>query len=153
MSLEPREVPAARGAYTVFWSPSGDALYFGVDRSLRRVTGDGGSSSQNISDLPRRVPPLGTWITPDRILLSYRQLTVVVPGGRRPGDAYRMRIFGRRHFPDGKHLLYLVYDKRIERFRLRAGRFGDPKGGKGYSRNRFARDLGGVNRNSRVRAI
>ena len=39
-SLEPREVPAARGAHTVFWSPGGDALYFGVDRSLRRVTPD-----------------------------------------------------------------------------------------------------------------
>jgi DNA-binding winged helix-turn-helix (wHTH) protein len=69
-SLEAREVPAARGAHTVFWSPGSEALYFGVDRSLRRVTADGGSY-QIISDLPRLVPPLGTWISPDRILLSY----------------------------------------------------------------------------------
>lgn len=54
-SLEPREVLAARGAYTVFWSPAGDALYFSIDRSLRRVTADGASSYQIISDLPRRV--------------------------------------------------------------------------------------------------
>jgi eukaryotic-like serine/threonine-protein kinase len=129
-SLEPREVPAARGAHTVFWSPGGDALYFGVDRSLRRVTPDGASSYQNISDLTRRVPPLGTWIAPDRILLSYRQLTVVVPaaGGRATvvEDAYLWP----QALPGGKHLLYVVYDRRIERFRLRAGQFGEPKGGK-----------------------
>ncbi|MBZ5622323.1 MAG: winged helix-turn-helix domain-containing protein [Acidobacteriia bacterium] len=129
-SLEPREVPAARGAYTVFWSPGGDALYFSVDRSLRRVTADAGSSYQIISDLPRRVPPLGAWIAPDRILLSYRQLTVVVPaaGGRATTveDAYLWP----QALPDGKHLLYLAYDKRIERFRLRVGRFGDPQGAK-----------------------
>ena len=129
-SLEPREVTAARGAHTVFWSPGGDSLYFGVDRSLRRVTPDGGSSYQNISDLTRRVPPLGAWIAPDRILLSYRQLTVVVPatGGRAAivEDAYLWP----QALPDGQHLLYLVYDQRIERFRLRAGRFGEPKAGK-----------------------
>ena len=129
-SLEPREVLAARGAYTVFWSPAGEALYFSVDRSLRRVTADAGSSYQIISDLPRRVPPLGTWIAPDRILLSYRQLTVMVPaaGGRAAAveDAYLWP----QAFPDGKHLLYLAYDKRIERFRLRVGRFGEPKGAK-----------------------
>lgn len=130
MSLEPREVQAARGAYTTFWSPSGDALYFGVDRSLRRITGEPGSAAQILSDMPRRIPPLGTWITPDRILLSYRQLTVTVPaaGGRLTPvqDAYLWP----QVLPDGKHLLYLAYDKRIERFRLRIGRFGDPQGSK-----------------------
>ena len=129
-SLEPREVPAARGAHTVFWSPGGDALYFGIDRSLRRVTLDAGSSYQIIADLPRRVPPLGTWIAPDRILLSYRQLTVVVPaaGGRAATvkDAYLWP----QALPDGQHLLYLAYDSRIERFRLRVGRFGEPQGAK-----------------------
>lgn len=129
-SLEPREVTAARGAYTVFWSPGGDALYFSVDRSLRRVAAEAGSSYQIITDLPRRVPPLGTWIAPDRILLSYRQLTVVVPaaGGRASvvDDAYLWP----QALPGGKQLLYLAYDKRIERFRLRAGRFGEPKGAK-----------------------
>jgi eukaryotic-like serine/threonine-protein kinase len=129
-SLEPREVLAARGAFTVFWSPRGDALYFSVDRSLRRVAADAGSSYQIISDLPRRVPPLGTWLAPDRILLSYRQLSVVVPaaGGRATTleDAYLWP----QALPDGKHLLYLAYDQRIERFRLRVGLFGEPKGAK-----------------------
>ena len=128
MSLEPREVRAARGAHTTFWSPNGDALYFGVDRSLRRVTGEPGSSAQILTDLSRRVPPVGAWITPDRILLSYRQMTVLVPaaGGRATPvkDAYLWP----QALPDGKHLLYLAYDKRIERFRLRAGIFGDPQG-------------------------
>ena len=130
MSLEPREVPAARGAHTMFWSPGGDALYFGVNRSLRRVTPEPGSSAQILTDLPSVFRLLGAWITPDRILLSYRQLTVLVPaaGGRATPvkDAYLWP----QALPDGKHLLYLAYDKRIERFRLRAGRFGDPQDGK-----------------------
>jgi DNA-binding winged helix-turn-helix (wHTH) protein len=67
-SLEPREVPAARGAFTVFWSPGGDALYFSVDRSLRRVTADAGSSYQIISDLPR----LGLlWVRGSRPIASF----------------------------------------------------------------------------------
>jgi len=129
-SLEPREVPAARGAFTVFWSPAGDALYFSVGRSLRRVSAEAGSSYQIISDLPRGVPPLGTWIAPDRILLSYRQLTVVVPatGGR--ATTLEDTYLWPQVLPDGQHLLYLAYDKRIERFRLRVGRFGEPKAAK-----------------------
>jgi eukaryotic-like serine/threonine-protein kinase len=130
MSLEPREVLAARGAHTVFWSPSGDALYFGVNRSLRRVTGEPGSSSQILTDLPKRVPPVGAWITPDRILLSYRQLTVLVPAAGGRATPIQDSYLWPQSLPDGKHLLYLVYDKRIERFRLRVGRFGDPQGGK-----------------------
>lgn len=129
-NLEPREVAAARGAYTVFWSPGGDALYFSVDRSLRRVNSGAESSYQIISDLPRRVPPLGSWIGPGRILLSYRQLTVVVPasGGRatRLDETYLWP----QALPGGKHLLYLTYDKRIERFRLRVGMIGEPQGTK-----------------------
>ena len=130
MSLEPREVRGARGAHTIFWSPSGDALYFGVDRSLRRVTGEPGSSSQILTDLPKRVPPLGTWIGPDRILLSYRQLTVLVPAAGGRATPVKEAYLWPQALPDGKHLLYLAYDKRIERFRLRVGRFGDPQGGR-----------------------
>jgi len=129
-SLEPREVPAARGAFTVFWSPGGDALYFGVDRSLRRISADAGSSYQIISDLPRRVPPLGTWIAPDRILFSYRQLTAVVPAAGGRATTLEDTYLWPQALPDGQHLLYLYYDKRIERFRLRVGRFGEPKAAK-----------------------
>jgi len=128
-NLDSQEAPAARGAQTVFWSPSGDALYFSVDRSLRRIT-DPGSSYQLISDLPRRVPPLGAWISPDQILLSYRQLTAVVPaGGGRPTEIQDSYLWP-QVLPDSKGLLYLSYDKRIERFRLRAGRFGVPQSAK-----------------------
>ena len=40
-SLDAQEAPAARGAQTLFWSPAGDALYFSVERSLRRITDPG----------------------------------------------------------------------------------------------------------------
>jgi Tol biopolymer transport system component/DNA-binding winged helix-turn-helix (wHTH) protein len=127
-SLEAQEAPSARGAQTLFWSPAGDALYFSVDRSLRRIT-DPGSPYQLISDFPRRVPPLGAWIGPDQILLSHRQLTAVVPaGGGRPTEL-RDSYLWPQVLPD-KRLLYVAYDKRIERFRLRAGRFGEPQAAK-----------------------
>jgi DNA-binding winged helix-turn-helix (wHTH) protein/Tol biopolymer transport system component len=125
-SLDAEEAPAARGAQTLFWSPAGDALYFSVERSLRRIT-DAGSAYQLISDLPRRVPPLGAWIRPDQILLSYRQLTVVAPAGGGRATELRDSYLWPQVLPDGKGLLYLAYDKRIERFRLRAGRFGQPQ--------------------------
>ena len=128
-SLDAQEAPAARSAQTLFWSPTGDALYFSVERGLRRIT-DPGSPSQLISDLPRRVPPLGAWIRPDQILLSYRQLTVVVPAGGGRAAELRDSYLWPQVLPDGKGLLYLAYDKRIERFRLRAGRFGEPQAAK-----------------------
>ncbi|MBV9744024.1 MAG: PD40 domain-containing protein [Acidobacteriia bacterium] len=128
-SLDAQEAPAARGAQTLFWSPAGDALYFSVDRSLRRIT-DPGSSYQLISDFPRRVPPLGAWIRSDQILLSYRQFTAVVPAGGGRATELRDSYFWPQVLPDGQHLLYLAYDKQIERFRLRAGRFGEPQAAK-----------------------
>jgi len=128
-SLDAQEAPAARGAQTLFWSPTGDALYFSVERSLRRIT-DPGSSYQLISNFPRRVPPLGAWIGPDQILLSYRQLTAVAPAGGGRATELRDSYLWPQVLPDGKRLLYLAYDKRIGRFRLRAGRFGEPQAAK-----------------------
>lgn len=104
-------------------------MYFSVERSLRRIT-DPGSSYQLISDFPRRVPPLGAWIGPDQILLSYRQLTAVVPAGGGRATELRESYLWPQVLPDGKRILYLAYDKRIERFRLRAGRFGEPQAAK-----------------------
>jgi len=129
--LEPREVPSARGLSTVFWSPGGDALYFGADRSLRRITAEPGASYQIITDLPRRVPPNGTWLAPDRILLSYRPMTVIVPSGGGRAIPVKETYLWPQALPDNKHLLYLVYDNRIGRFRLRVGRFGEPGNAKG----------------------
>jgi len=128
-SLDAQEAPAARGAQTLFWSPAGDSLYFSVERSLRRIT-EPGLSSQLIGDFPRRLPPLGAWIGPDQILLSYRQLTAIVPAGGGRATELRDSYLWPQVLPNGKGLLYLVYDKRIERFRLRAGPFGEPQAAK-----------------------
>lgn len=126
-SIEPREVVGARGAHTLFWSPTGDFLYFGLNRSLRRVSPEPGASPQIIADLSRRVPPIGTWLDPNRLLLSYRQLTVIVPpaGGR--ASPVAQSYLWPQMLPDKQHLLYLTYDPQIHRFRLRAGRFGEPQ--------------------------
>lgn len=125
--LAPREVPDAKGLHTVFWSPEGDFLYFGLDRSLRRVSPEPGAAPQIIADLPRRVPPIGTWLNRDRLLLSYRQVTVTVPpaGGRATPEPNT--YLWPQMLPDGQNILYLTYDARIRRFRLRVSRFGQPQ--------------------------
>ena len=130
VSLEPREVPAARGAHTVFWSPGGDALYFGVNRSLRRVTPEPGSSTQIITDLSQACS--ASWH-----MDHARPHSPFVPSADRSGSRSRRSSDARSGclplaagFAGRQALLYLVYDQRIERFRLRAGRFGDPKDGK-----------------------
>jgi Tol biopolymer transport system component/DNA-binding winged helix-turn-helix (wHTH) protein len=123
--LEPREVPAAKGLHTVFWSPEGDFLYFGVDRSLRRISPEPGAAPQIITDLTWRVPAIGAWLSQDRLLLSNRQVSVTVPptGGR--ATPVTDRYLWPQMLPDGQHLLYLVYDSQIHRYRLRASRFGE----------------------------
>ena len=126
-SLEPREVIGAKGVHTLFWSPRGDFLYFGLDRSLRRVSTEPGSAPQIIAELPRRVPPSGTWLSPERLLLSYRQMTVTVPPAGGHATAVPDTYLWPQMLPDGENLLYLAYDARINRFRLRAGRFGAPQ--------------------------
>ena len=126
-NLEPREVPGAKGVHTLFWSPRGDFLYFGLDRSLRRVSTDPGAAPQIIAELPRRVPPTGTWLSSERLLLSYRQMTVTVPPAGGHATAVPDTYLWPQMLPDGEHLLYLAYDARINRFRLRAGRFGAPQ--------------------------
>ena len=123
--LEPREVPDAKGLHTIFWSSEGDFLYFGVDRSLRRISPEPGAAPQIISGLTSRVPAIGAWLNQDRLLLSNRQVSVTVPptGGR--ATPVTERYLWPQMLPDGQHLLYLVYDFQIHRFRLRASRFGE----------------------------
>ncbi len=124
--LEPMEIQSARGLNTIFWSPAGDSVYIGADRTLRRLTPKLGSSWQTISDLPRRVPPSGTWLSPDRILLSNRQLTVVVPSSGGKPEVINDSYLWPQVLPGGRNLLYLAYDPQIPRFRLRAGPYGNP---------------------------
>ena len=125
--LEPREVAAAKGLHTIFWSPDGDFLYFGVDRSLRRISLEPGVAPQIITDLAWRVPAIGAWLNQHRLLLSNRQVSVTVPpaGGR--AEPVANRYLWPQMLPDGQHLLYLAYDSHIRRFRLRAGRFGETR--------------------------
>jgi eukaryotic-like serine/threonine-protein kinase len=128
--LEPREVPAGRGVHTVFWSPDGDFLYFGIEHSLRRISPEPGATAQIITDLTRRVPAIGAWFGKDLLLLSNVQVSVTVPpaGGR--ATPLSERYFWPQVLPDGQHLLYVAYDPRIHRYRLRVGQFGETKSSK-----------------------
>lgn len=125
--LEPVEMQSARGLTTMFWSPHGESLYIGADRSLRRFTPKAEASWQIISDLPRRVPSGATWLSPNRILLSNRQLTAIVPSAGGKSEIVRQTYLWPQVLPDGKNLLYLAYDQQLARFRLQVGPYGNPE--------------------------
>ncbi len=122
--LEAHEVPIARGLHTLFWSPDGTSLYFGVGRSLRRMGANDEVSSEVISDLPRRVPGIGAWLPPDKLLLSDRQATSLMPASGGRATPVDKPYLWPQVLPDGKHILYLAYDIRLGRFRLRVSTFG-----------------------------
>ncbi|HYI94588.1 MAG TPA: winged helix-turn-helix domain-containing protein [Bryobacteraceae bacterium] len=123
--LEPREAPDTAGLHSVFWSPSGDSLYYSVRGTVRRIATQGGSAQQIISELPQ-VLHLGTWLSPDRMLLSNRVASFLVPtSGGTPTRLDQTYVWP-QVLPDGKHILSIAYDERLHRNRLRVAEFGKP---------------------------
>ncbi|HYO84133.1 MAG TPA: hypothetical protein VES20_22200, partial [Bryobacteraceae bacterium] len=123
--LEPRQLPAAAGLHSVFWSPTGDSLFYSARGSVRRISADGGTQ-QIISELPQ-VLHLGTWLSPDRVLLSNRVATFVAPtSGGTPTRLEQTHVWP-QVLPDGKNILSIVYDERLHRNRLRVAEFGKPQ--------------------------
>ena len=123
--LAPREVPNSAGLHSVFWSPGGDALFYSVRGAVRRMSTDGGAH-QLISELPQ-VLHLGTWLSPDRMLLSNRVATFVAPTSGGTPTRLEQTYVWPQVLPDGKHILSIVYDEHLHRYRLRVEEFGKPQ--------------------------
>ncbi|HYZ73352.1 MAG TPA: hypothetical protein VE641_09765, partial [Chthoniobacterales bacterium] len=127
--LDSHELPAARGLHTVFWAPDGKSLYFGVSRSLRRIARDESGAYQIITDLSRRVPAAGAWLPANQLLLSNRQSTFLVPADGGKANELTETYLWPQILPDKQHILYLVYDQKLGRFRLRVAKLGQPTSG------------------------
>lgn len=120
--LEPKEAPDTAGLHSVFWSPSGDSLFYSVRGSVRRISPDGGAG-QIISELAQ-VLHVGAWLSPDRMLLSNRVATFVVPtSGGTPVRVDQTYVWP-QVLPGGKHILSIEYDRRVHRNRLLVSEFG-----------------------------
>jgi DNA-binding winged helix-turn-helix (wHTH) protein/Tol biopolymer transport system component len=124
--LEPREIPNTRGLHSVFWSQDSESLFYSVRGSVRRIRADG-TAHQIICELPD-VLHLGTWLSPDRVLLSNRVVTFIAPAGGGAPTQLRQTYAWPQMLPDGNHVLYIRYDPKRYRNRLMVSRYGEAAG-------------------------
>ncbi|MBZ5626079.1 MAG: winged helix-turn-helix domain-containing protein [Acidobacteriia bacterium] len=121
--IEPRPLPNSVGSYHVFWAPDGRSLFLTVRGSLRRSALDG-DSYQVVCDTPP-IMLTGALLGPN-LLISGRETNFVVPASGGTPQATKELYPWPQVLPDGKHLLYSVFDSRSGHRRARVVRYGDP---------------------------
>jgi Tol biopolymer transport system component/DNA-binding winged helix-turn-helix (wHTH) protein len=106
-ALDSRPVPNARGAYHVFWAPDGRSVFLTVAGTVRRYPMNG-DAFQVLCDTPA-IMLTGALMGPN-LLISSRLANFVAPesGGtpKRMNELYPWP----QVLPDGKHVLYSVFD-------------------------------------------
>ncbi len=122
-AIEPRLLPNSEGVHTLFWAPDSRSLFLTVRGSVRRSPLDG-DSYQVLCDAPAFMLT-GAWLSPDRLLLAGRSMTYMVSASGGTPQALKELYSWPQMLPDGKHVLYVVFDSRIGRHRARVARLGD----------------------------
>ena len=112
------------GSYHVFWAPDGRSLFFTLGGRLRRTTLEN-DSIQVICETPPMM--LTGAVMGSNLLISGRtnNFVVSVSGGR--AEATREFHPWPQVLPDGKHLLYTVFDPRSGHHRIRVVKHGEPE--------------------------
>jgi eukaryotic-like serine/threonine-protein kinase len=123
-AIEPRPLANSSGAHTVFWAPDSRSLFLSVRGSLRRTKLDG-DSFQVLCDSPTFMLT-GAWLQPDALLLAGRSATYMVSASGGTPKTLKELYSWPQMLPDGKHILYVVFDSRTGRFRARVATFGEP---------------------------
>ncbi|MBC8166729.1 MAG: PD40 domain-containing protein [Bryobacteraceae bacterium] len=127
-ALEALPVANTTGAHSVFWGPDDHSLYFTARGSLLRASLEG-DSYQVVSDSPAIISSVIA-LPSAKLLISGASGTFTVSnsgGALQPSrDSYRWS----QNLPDGKHILYTVFDPSIGRHRTRVARFGEPNSAK-----------------------
>jgi DNA-binding winged helix-turn-helix (wHTH) protein/Tol biopolymer transport system component len=114
--LESRQLNNSVKSYHVFWAPDGRSLFFSQEGRLIR-TGLEGDSNQAVCDIPS-ILYTGIVVNQDlRMSASSADYLVPLSGGtpQRTSGHYPWP----QVLPDGKHLLYAVFDRHIGRHRIR----------------------------------
>jgi len=123
-ALDPRLLPNSRGTYHVFWPPDGRSLFLTQGGSVRRTRLED-DSSQVICDTPAVM--LTGALFGSTLLLSGREKNFIVAasGGapRATPELYPWPQF----LPDGRHLIYSVFDTHTGHRRARVVQYGDPQ--------------------------
>jgi len=120
--LESRELPGSTGAGTLFWLHDGSLVYAARGKLWR--LSPGASASQILAEtLPSA--HAGVELSSGRMLMSSRFGSAILPadGGsfEHRKDAYPWP----QVLPDGEQILHSIFDRRLERWQLRARRLGD----------------------------
>jgi len=116
---ESRPLANSNYSYTVFWAPDGRSLFQTVRGSLRR-TALAGDSYQVLCDTPP-IMLMGALLAPN-LLISGRSTNFIVPlSGGTPHSVKELYQWP-QVLPDGKHVLYTVFDSKLGRHRARVPR-------------------------------
>jgi hypothetical protein len=122
-SLAPRPVPDSDGAHTVFWPPNGSSLFFSAQGKLRRLPFGSGASTV-ICDAPWYMQS-GAWFDRDMLLIGDRSASYTVsPSGGTPQPLNGVYPWPQA-LPGDRHVLYVQWDARVNRFQARVARVGE----------------------------
>jgi Tol biopolymer transport system component/DNA-binding winged helix-turn-helix (wHTH) protein len=111
------------GSYTVFWAPDGRSLFLTLGGSLRRAV-LGSDSYQVVCDTPAFT--YTAVVLPHDLLISSGTGNYSVPvSGGQPQRMNEVRPWPQL-LPDGKHLLYTVFDVQTGHYRARVNELGKP---------------------------
>jgi eukaryotic-like serine/threonine-protein kinase len=122
-SLENRPLANSIGSYTVFWAPDGRSLFLTVGDKLRRSALQD-DSYQVICETPA-LTLMGALLAPN-LLISARSANFLVPLSGGQPQAMKEFYPWPQVLPDGKHLLYTVFDSRSGHHRARVVKIGEP---------------------------
>jgi Tol biopolymer transport system component/DNA-binding winged helix-turn-helix (wHTH) protein len=122
-ALSSRPLANSLGSYTLFWAPDGHSLFMTMRGSLRRnaLYGD---SWQVLCDTPA-LTLTGALMT-SNLLISGRSASFVVPVSGGTPQALKELYMWPQILPDGKHVVYTVFDSRTGHHRARVVKFGEP---------------------------
>lgn len=124
-STDSTPIPNTRGAHTLFWPASSDALYVSFSGKIRRVplNGDGFVA---IADAPA-FTLYGLLLSPARLLLDTNQATYAVsPNGGTP-EPVKNFVHWPQLLPGTDELLYTAWDSAAKRYRAVIGRPDQPE--------------------------
>ena len=112
------------GTYSLFWAENGRSLFLTARGKLRRSALDS-DSYQVVCDAPTLMLS-GAVLDLENVLLSGRSANFVVAASG--GSLRELKEFypWPQLLPDGKHVLYTVFDSRLGRHRARVVKFGEP---------------------------
>jgi Tol biopolymer transport system component/DNA-binding winged helix-turn-helix (wHTH) protein len=122
-ALESRPLTNSMGSYTLFWAPDGHSLFTTNRGSVRRSPLDG-DSYQVVCDTPALML-VGAVLGPN-LLISGRSADFIVPVSGGTPQVTKELYPWPQVMPDGKHVLYTVFDPLSERHRARVVEYGKP---------------------------